>query len=68
MGVQETDVNKAGKIVGFDEIYGVAVSTTTSAANVTIVTNDGLLYGTFNISPVAGEISDGRVTGGDRAA
>ena len=64
VGVQETDVSKVGKIVGFDEIYGVAVSATASAANVTIVTTGGMLYGTFDISLVTGKITDGKVTGG----
>lgn len=64
VAIQDTDVSKAGKIVGFDEIYGVAVSATASAANVTIVTTGGMLYGTFDISLVTGKITDGKVTGG----
>jgi hypothetical protein len=64
VGVQETDVNKAGKVVGFDEVFGIAVSPTSSVANVTIVTNGGMLYATFDISLVTGKITDGKVTGG----
>jgi hypothetical protein len=67
VGVQETDINKAGKTVGFDMIYGVQVSATTSDANVTIDTKGGLLYGTFTINLNTGVISDGKVTGGTGA-
>ncbi len=67
IGIQDTDVNKAGKIVGFDEIYGVQTSATTSAADVTVDTTGGLLYGTFTINLVTGKITHGKVTGGTGA-
>jgi hypothetical protein len=67
VGIQDTDVNKAGKVIGFDEIYGVETSPTTSAANVTLDTTGGMLYGTFTINLRTGNISDGKVTGGTGA-
>jgi hypothetical protein len=65
--VQETDVNKAGKIVGFDEIYGVAESATTSAANVSVATAGGMLYGTFILHLKTGAVTNGKITGGTGA-
>jgi hypothetical protein len=62
-GIQDTDVNKAGKTVGFDELYLAFTSSTTAAVNVTVDTNGGLLYGTFDISK-SGAITNGKVTGG----
>jgi hypothetical protein len=67
VAIQDTDVNKAGKIIGFDEVYGVATSATSSAANVTVDTSGGMLYGTFTINLKTGEISNGKVAGGTGA-
>jgi hypothetical protein len=67
IGAQDTDVNKAGKVVGFDEIYGAATSATTSASDVTVVTKGGMLYGTFIYNAKTGAITDGKVTGGTGA-
>ena len=67
VGIQETDVNKAGKVVGYDEIYGTAISATSSDANVTVVTKGGMLYGTFTINFDTGNVTDGKVTGGTGA-
>ncbi len=67
VGFQATDVSKAGKIVGFDEIYGAATSATTSSANVAIVIKGGIMYGTFDINLKTGKITDGTVTGGTGA-
>jgi hypothetical protein len=67
VGVQETDLNKAGKTVGFDMIYGVQVSATSSDANVAIDTKGGMLYGTFTINLNTGAITDGKITGGTGA-
>jgi len=64
VGVQDTDVSKAGKIIGFDEIYGAATSATTSASNVTVVIKGGMLYGTFTYNAKTGAITNGKVTGG----
>jgi hypothetical protein len=67
VAIQDTDVSKAGKIVGFDEIYGVATSATSSAANVTIDTDGGMLYGTFTINLKTGKITNAKVAGGTGA-
>ena len=61
---QETDVNAAGKTVGFDMIYFTATSATTAAVNVTVDTNGGFLYGTATVSIKTGAITNGKVTGG----
>ena len=45
IGVQTTDTNTAGKIIGFDEIYVKAISATSGAANATVDTSGGMLYG-----------------------
>lgn len=66
-GVQDTDVSKAGKIVGFDEIYGVATSPSSSAANFTIATKGGMLYGTFDLNLRTDAVTNGKVTGGTGA-
>ena len=63
---QETDVNAAGKTVGFDMIYFAAVSPTTGNVNITVDTSGGFLYGTATVSIKTGAITNGKVTGGDR--
>jgi hypothetical protein len=65
-GSQETDVNAAGKTVGFDVLYFAAVSATTANINVTFDTTGGLLYGTANVTR-SGAVSNGKVTGGTGA-
>jgi hypothetical protein len=66
-GIQDTDVNAAGKTVGFDELYvAFDAATGTGAANVTVDTNGGFLYGTFDISK-SGAVTNGKVTGGTGA-
>jgi hypothetical protein len=67
IGIQDTDVNNAGKIVGFDEIYGVETSATSSAANVTVDTSGGMLYGTFTINLETNKITNAKVAGGTGA-
>jgi hypothetical protein len=62
-GIQDTDVNTAGKTVGFDELYVAFTSAGSGAANVTVDTKGGFLYGTFSISKT-GAITNGKVTGG----
>jgi hypothetical protein len=62
-GNQDTDVNAAGKTVGFDMIYFTATSANAGAVNVTVDTSGGFLYGTGTISN-AGVFSNGKVTGG----
>jgi hypothetical protein len=63
-GNQDTDVNAAGKTVGFDMIYFTATSPTTGAINVTVDTKGGFLYGTGTINQKTGVLSNGKVTGG----
>jgi hypothetical protein len=66
-GFQDTDVNQAGKTIGFDETILTDTSATSSAGNVTVDIKGGMLYGTFTISPVTGKITDGKVAGGTGA-
>jgi hypothetical protein len=63
-GQQDTDVNAAGKTVGFDMLYFTAVSATTGAVNATIDTTGGFIYGTLTVNFKTGAISNGKVTGG----
>ena len=63
-GIQDTDVNTTGKTVGFDMLYVAATSSTSGAANVTVNTKGGFLYGTFNINFTTGAVTNGKVTGG----
>ncbi len=63
-GQQNTDVNAAGKTVGFDMLYFTAVSATTGNVNVTVDTTGGFLYGTLTVNFKTGAISNGKVTGG----
>ncbi len=64
---QETDVNAAGKTVGFDMIYFAATSPTAAAVNITVDTSGGFLYGTATVSIKTGAITNGKVTGGTGA-
>jgi hypothetical protein len=66
-GIQDTDVNATNHTVGFDELYVAATSPTSGAANVTVDTNGGFLYGTFNINFKTGAVTNGKVTGGTGA-
>ena len=66
-GSQETDVNAAGKTIGFDVLYFAAVSPTTGNINVTFDTTGGLLYGTANVSIKTNKVTNGKVTGGTGA-
>jgi hypothetical protein len=66
-GIQDTDVNTAGKTVGFDMLYVAATSSTSGNANVTVDTNGGFLYGTFTINFKTGAVTNGKVTGGTGA-
>jgi hypothetical protein len=61
---QNTDVNAAGKTVGFNMLYFKASSTGSAAINVTVATSGGFLYGTGTISLKTGAFSNGKVTGG----
>ncbi len=63
-GEQDTDVNAAGKTVGFDMLYFTAVSASTGKVNITVDTTGGFLYGTATANLKTGGISNGKVTGG----
>jgi hypothetical protein len=63
-GQQDTDVNAAGKTIGFDMLYGSAVSTTSANVNITGNFSGGFLYGTGSVSLKTGAFSKGKVTGG----
>ena len=63
-GQQDTDVNAAGKTVGFDMLYFAVTSATTANVNVTVATNGGFLYGTGTINFKTNAFSNGKVTGG----
>jgi len=62
-GQSDEDLNKAGKIVGFDEIYfQFNPKTHTASGGVTLDTNGGFLYGTLKFTN--GPVTRGKVTGG----
>jgi len=64
---QDTDLNAAGKTIGFDELYFAATSASSANANVTGDFNGGMLYGTFTANLKTGAITNGKVTGGTGA-
>jgi hypothetical protein len=66
-GSQETDVNAAGKTIGFDMIYLAATSASSANINITGDFNGGFLYGTATVNFKTGVISNGKVTGGTGA-
>jgi hypothetical protein len=61
---QDTDVNAAGKTVGFDTLYFAA---TAGIVNATFDTTGGFLYGTFDFNVKTGATTNGKVTGGTGA-
>jgi hypothetical protein len=63
---QDTDVNGAGKVVGYDMLYIKLVSSTSAAINITVDVNGGMLYGTATLNS-KGMVMDGKVTGGTGA-
>lgn len=59
----EVDRNKAGKIIGFDVIYGsFNPKTNTATGRVALSTQGGILYGSLHFTN--GPVTTGRVTGG----
>jgi hypothetical protein len=64
---QDTDVNAAGKTVGFDMIYFAATSATSAAVNITGDFSGGFLYGTGTLNFKTSAFSNGKVTGGTGA-
>ena len=63
---QDTDVNGAGKVVGYDVLYVKLVSPTSADLNITVDVNGGMLYGTAKLNS-KGMVTDGKVTGGTGA-
>jgi hypothetical protein len=63
-GQQDTDVNSAGKTVGFDMLHFKQTSSSTGVLNITVDASGGFLYGTASFNLKTGAISNGRVTGG----
>ena|SRR5690348_9607805 len=66
-GFQGTDVNAAGKKIGFDVIYFAATSPRSVVVNYTLDTKGGFLYGRFAFHPRTGVIFTSKVTGGTGA-
>jgi hypothetical protein len=66
-GIQDTDVNTTGKTIGFDMLYFAATSPSSLAANLTVDTKGGFLYGTMTFNPKTGVVTNGKVTGGTGA-
>jgi hypothetical protein len=64
---QDTDVNAAGKTIGFDMLYFAATSATSGAVNITGAVSGGFLYGTGTVNFKTGAFSNGKVTGGTGA-
>jgi len=63
---QNTDVNGAGKVVGYDMLYFSVVSRTTAALTITLDTKGGMLYGTAKINLNTGAVSNGKGNGRNR--
>jgi hypothetical protein len=62
-GEAENDVNKTGRIIGFDVIYiAFNPKTHTASGGLTLDTNGGFLYGTLKFTN--GPVTHGKVTGG----
>jgi hypothetical protein len=60
---QDTDVTRAGKTIGFDELYAAQTGKTTGKGQVAYAENGGLLYGTLILTH-NGAQGHGTVTGG----
>jgi hypothetical protein len=65
--IQETDLNAAGKTVGFDMLYFAATSPSRADIHATVDTAGGFLYGTFILNLKTGAVTNGKVTGGTGA-
>jgi acyl-coenzyme A synthetase/AMP-(fatty) acid ligase len=66
-GQQDTDVNAAGKTVGFDMLYFLFTAGSTGAVSAAIETTGGFLYATFTFHAKTNTITNGKVTGGTGA-
>jgi hypothetical protein len=65
-GVQDTDFNSAGNIIGFDNLYLVFTSQTSAHGTATLDIRGGFLYGTIATAD-GGRTLSGKVTGGTGA-
>ena len=65
-GSQDTDVNSAGKTIGFDDLYLTFSGPNTGAARVALAIKGGFLYGTIATAN-GGRTFTGKVTGGTGA-
>jgi hypothetical protein len=65
-GFQDTDVNSAGKTIGFDDLYFTITGKNAGAGNVALDVKGGFLYGTIATTN-AGKTFRGKVTGGTGA-
>lgn len=65
-GAEDKDVNKAGKVIGYDVLrFSFNPKTQTASIGVAVDTKGGLLYGVLGES--RGPVSRGKVTGGTGA-
>jgi hypothetical protein len=62
-GLQETDVNSAGKTIGFDDVNITFTSRTSARADVAVDVKGGFLYGSVTTTN-GGKTFTGKVTGG----
>jgi hypothetical protein len=60
---QDTDINRAGKTIGFDELYATQTGKTTGKADIAYTENGGLIYGALILTH-NGARAHGTVTGG----
>jgi hypothetical protein len=65
-GFQATDVNHAGKTIGYDVVYLTATGSKSATLNVALDVKGGLLYGTLTTTN-NGKTYSGTVTGGTGA-
>jgi hypothetical protein len=64
---QDTDLSSKGKVIGYDDLYFAATSSSGANAWFTLDVDGGFIYGTFKINYKTGAVTDGKVTGGARA-
>jgi hypothetical protein len=60
---QDTDVNSAGKTIGFDELHATQTGKTTGTGDIAFAEHGGLLYGALVLTH-NGARAHGTVTGG----
>jgi hypothetical protein len=65
-GFQDSDVNGAGKTIGFDDLYFTITGKNAGAGNVALDVKGGFLYGTIATAN-GGKTFSGKVTGGTGA-